>query len=173
MLGLASVTFLLFNSLAPPAFAQSAKNEKIEAALLSLQHESPATLQKITPELLGLQKELANTLNTRVEGLREEFRIGQRTVEDVASAVEVYFRELETLKVMAARASKKSVSEGELLSIRIETRSTALSYLREFLRQTEDRFTIGEVTPSDVAVMRARSLKAEIMLKALQGAAAK
>lgn len=172
-LDLASGALVFLNSLAPSVFAQSSDTQKIEAALLSLQRELPATLHKITPELLGLQKKLVDTLRARVDKVRDEQRLGQRTIEDVADALEVAFRELETLRVMAARADKESISEKELLDIRVETRSKALEYLQEFVRQTDDRLSVGEVTESEADAMRARALKAEIMLKVLQDAAVK
>jgi hypothetical protein len=155
-----------------PASAQSAaRPAELTAALLGLQHEFPETLHKITPELLSRQQQLVESLRIYEEGVRDEARVGQRTMQDVISATEAYFRELEILKVMAARTRNKSISDKEILRIRIETRAEALLYLQNDARRLQDRFTVGEVTRVDIELAKARELKAEIMLEALRNAA--
>lgn len=173
MICLAS-SFLLPFAVSPvhhPASAQTAGEDKIKAALLGLKQELAETLVKITPELLGAQKELVEALRIRLAGVREEERVGQRTVDDVFAAHEAYLREMEALRVMEARNGKDSISERELLKIRIEARSESLSLLKEYSRRMEDRWRVGEVTRTDVALARAAALKAEVMLEALKGAA--
>jgi outer membrane protein TolC len=173
LIGLASTFLLLLtaSSVPPPASAQTAGEDKITPALLSLRQELPETLVKITPELLGAQKQLVEALRLGLEGVRDEERVGQRTVEDVFVAELAYFRELEALKVMEARRDKDSISERELLKVRLEVRSEALSVLKQISRHVEGRHRVGEVTRTDVELTKAAALKAEIMLQALKSAA--
>jgi hypothetical protein len=156
--------------IAPPASAQSADQEKLQAALLGLRQELPETLVKITPQLLGLQKALVESLHVRLAGVQEDEKVGQRTLEEVSEAQLAYLKELEALRVMEARSGKTAVSERDLLKIRIEVRTEALSYLKRLSQSVEDRAKVGEVTHSDVAAARAVALKAEIMLEALKSA---
>src|SRR5262245_33955656 len=173
MLGVASIAFLSFmaGAIAPLAFAQSARPSELTSAMLGLQHEFPETLHKITPELLSLQQRLIDELRLQKQGTEEEERVGQRTAEEVLAVSEVYFRELETLRVIAALSSRKGISDREILKVRIEVRSEALAFLKRFSQYTEQRFNAGEVLRTDLARMKVRALKAEIMLEALKGSA--
>ena len=157
--------------IAPRASAQSADQEKLRSALLGLRQEFPETLVKMTPQLLGLQKELVESLRVRLAGVQEDEKVGQRSLEEVFEAQLAYLRELEALRVMEARGGKTSVSERDLLRIRIEVRTEALSHLKKLSQSVADREKVGEVTHSDVAAASAVALKAEIMLEALKAAA--
>jgi hypothetical protein len=154
-----------------PASAQSAADDRLRLALLGLQQEFAATLHEITPALLKLQKELVDQLRGHFVGVEEEERVGRRTMQDLELASEAYFRELELLQVMEARSGNRSISDKELLKIRIETRSQALSYLQRHSKFAVDRHRVGEITRTDVAMAKARALKAEVMLEALKSAA--
>ena len=172
MLAAASVCLLLApNEVARPASAQSAKPADLAGALMGLHHEFPETLHKITPELLRLQEQLVDELRILEAGTREEERVRQRPIEDVIKVTEYYFRELEALQVMTARSRKESITEQEILGIRIDVRSQALAVFKRDSEVTKDRFTVGEVTNTDFARAKARALKAEMVLEALKNAA--
>jgi hypothetical protein len=170
---LASGFFLLLAAgpIAPPASAQSAGEEKLRSALLGLRNEFPETLVKITPQLLRLQKELVENLRIQLAGVREGEKVRQQSIEEVVEAQLAYLKELEALRVMDARSGNASASEKDLLKIRIEVRTEALSYLKKLSQSVEERVKVGNVTTSDVAAARASALKAEIMLEALKAAA--
>jgi hypothetical protein len=152
------------------AFAQSAEDARIRATLLGLQQEFAEPLVEVTPELLGLQEELVAALLLEWHGMQEQTRVGVRTMEDAVSSEQNYYRELETLEVMKARLNSTAISEREILKIRIAVRSDALVSVKEDSALARDRFNVGEVTFTDVAAMRARVLKATIMLEALKRA---
>lgn len=172
MLAAASMCLLFApDAVAPPASAQSAQQADLAGALMGLHHEFPETLHKITPELLRLQEQLVDELRILEAGTREEERVGQRPIEDVIEVTEYYFRELEALMVMTARSRKESITEQEILGIRIDVRSQALAVFRRDSAATKDRFAVGEVTNTDFARAKARALKAEMMLEALKNAA--
>ena len=97
--------------------------------------------------------------------------MGQRTSKEIVTLEQVYFRELEALRVMTARWNNKSISERELLKIRVAVRSEALIVLQRHVGQVQSRFVTGEVTRVDVEGAKAAALKAEIMLEALKNAA--
>lgn len=164
---------LTAGSMVAPASAQSASDAKIRAALASLQHEFAEPLVEVTPELLRLQQDLVEALRAELDGVGEEARKGQRNTEDILAVVQIYYGELETLKVMTARSKSKSISEKELLKIRIAVRSDALAIFKESIEQAKSRFNAGEVTSTDVAAAKAAGLKAEIMIETLKQAAGK
>src|SRR5262245_27760791 len=112
MIGLSSAFVLLFIAMLILPFASANSAEE----------------GKPTPALLLLQKELVDTLSSELEGLVNEERVGQRQIEDLVEAAEIYFIELEIQQVMEARSSKSAISEKELLKVRLETRSKALAY---------------------------------------------
>jgi hypothetical protein len=172
MLAAASACLLLApDAVAPPASAQSPEPSGLTGALLGLHREFPETLHKITPELLRLQEELVGELRTLEAGTREEERTGLRTIEDVIDVTEHYFRELEALLVMTARSRQESITDREILGIRIDVRSQVLAALKRDSEATKDRFAVGEVTNTDLARTKARALKAEMVLEALRNAA--
>jgi hypothetical protein len=156
-----------------PASAQSAKDDRIKAALVGLQHEFAEPLVEVTPELLRLQQDLVEALHDELGGVREEARVGQRKTEEILAMVQIYYGELETLRVMTARSKNKSIAEKELLKIRIAVRSDALAVLKGSIEQTKNRFNVGEVTSTDVAAAKAAAFKAEIMIETLKQAAGK
>jgi hypothetical protein len=167
------VLLLTAGSFVMPASAQSAKDARITAALAGMQHEFAEPLVEVTPELLRLQQNLVEALRAELDGVREEARTGQRNTEDILAMLQIYYRELETLQVLTARSKSKSISEKELLKIRIAVRSDALAVLKESIEQTKNRFNVGEVTSTDVAAAKAAALKAEIMIETLKQAAGK
>jgi hypothetical protein len=156
-----------------PASAQSARDAKIRAALVGLQHEFAEPLVEVTPELLRLQQDLVEALRDELGGVREEAWVDQRKTEEILAMVQMYYGELETLQVMTARSKSKSISEKELLKIRIAVRSDALAILKDSIEQTKNRFNVGEVTSTDVAAAKAAASKAEIMIETLKQAARK
>jgi hypothetical protein len=151
--------------------AQSARPAELTGALLGLQNEFPDSLHRITPELLRLQQQLIESVRIELVGVRDEERVGQRTLKEIVALEQVYFRELESLRVMTARWNNKSISERELLKIRIAVRSEALTVLQRHAAQVQSRFITGEVTRVDLEGAKAAMLKAEIMLEALKNAA--
>jgi hypothetical protein len=172
MLAAASAALLFAsNEVAPPACAQSVKPADLRGALMGQHHEFPETLHKITPELLRLQEQLVDELGILQAGIREEERVGQRPNEDVIKATEDYFQELEALQVMSARSREQSITEQEILGIRIAVRSRALAVFKSHSEATKDRVAVGEATTTDYARAKARVLKTEIMLEALKNAA--
>src|SRR5262249_39728186 len=68
---------LTAGALPPSASAQSARPAELTGALLGLQSEFPASLHRITPELLALQAQLVKELEIRLAGVRNEARTGQ------------------------------------------------------------------------------------------------
>ena len=72
---------------------------------------------------------------------------------------------------MEARSGNTSISEKELLRTRIDTKFKALSYLQRLSEDAEGRYRTGEITRTNVALAKAKALKAEIMLQALKNAA--
>jgi hypothetical protein len=155
------------------ASAQSARDAKTRAALLALQGEFAEPLVEVTPDLLRLQQQLVEARRAETDGARKEQLIGQRTWREVGPIEQNYYRELEILQVMTARLNNKSISEKDLLKIRIAVRATALASLKKESEVAQDRFQGGEVTPVDIAGIKATELKAEIMLEALKRAAGK
>jgi hypothetical protein len=121
------------------------------------------------PGTLALQKALVESLQTYVKGVREEERVGQRTVIDVEEAEEDYFLELEIQRAMeACYSGDKANARTRALKARIETASDYLAMVKSWLAATEDRFNAGEVTKTDIAFTRATALSAEIRLAALK-----
>jgi len=157
--------------IAPLASAQSAEEEKLRAAFLGLRQEFPETLVKITPQLLSLQKQLVEQLRIQLAAVKEDEKAGKLGLAELAEAQLPYLRELETLRVMEARSSNPSISEKEVLKMRIEIRSEALSYLKKLSQQAEASSKVGDMTFADVAVAKATALRAEIALEALKAAA--
>jgi outer membrane protein TolC len=162
---------LMASPLAWSVSAQSARPAELTGALLGLQNEFPDSLHRITPELLRLQQQLIESVRIELVGVRDEERVGQRTLKEIVALEQVYFRELESLRVMTARWNNKSISERELLKIRIAVRSEALTVLQRHAAQVQSRFVTGEVTRVDLEGAKAAMLKAEIMLEALKNAA--
>jgi hypothetical protein len=161
------ILLLATGPLAPSAAAQSAGEEKLRSALLGLQHEFPDTVVEITPKMLSLQKEVVQNLGISLQYAKADVA----TAEDLLRAQLAYLREVEALRVMEARSSKTPVSEKELLKIRIEIRSDALSHLKRYSQTVQVRAEVQEMTAGDVAAARAAALKAEIALEALKAAA--
>ena len=162
---------LMASPLARSVSAQSARPAELTGALLGLQNEFPDSLHRITPELLRLQQQLVESVRIELVGVRDEERVGQRTSKEIVVLEQVYFRELESLRVMTARWNNKSISERELLKIRIAVRSEALTVLQRHAAQVQSRFVTGEVTRVDLEGAKAATLKAEFMLEALKNAA--
>jgi hypothetical protein len=118
---------------------------------------------------LATQKALVDVLQVHVEGVREEERVGQRTVREVLDAEEEYFIELETQRAMeACSAGGKSTPRAKVLEARLKTASDYLKLVKQQESATADRFQVGEVTRTEVAFARATALRAEIRLKALK-----
>lgn len=120
-------------------------------------------------DLLKLQKELVATLDTRLSRTSAERRIGQRTDFEIILAMEDYYKELETACVMEAlAASKKTVEDTQTLQVRIEAVTAASEAFSAFAASLQDRYTVGEITPVEVAIGKAAALKAEIRLETLK-----
>ena len=123
---------------------------------------------------LATQKALVESLEAHVRGVREEEKVGQRTVHEVLDAEEEYHVELETQRAMeACNAGGKSTPRAKVLEVRLKTASDYLEMIKEMEAVTSERFQVGEVTETEVAFARASTLRAEIRLKALKQEAGK
>jgi hypothetical protein len=121
-------------------------------------------------DLLRLQKDLVATLQIRLKGIKEENRVGQRTEEEVTSALEDYYRELETACVMEAyAATSNAATDAQILRLRIGMATTIFEILKDYAESLHDRFNVGEITKVDVATGKAAALEAEIRLTELKG----
>jgi hypothetical protein len=158
---------LMAASMPVSASAQMANDGDIRPAVLGLP-EFVETLAEITPELLHLQQEVVEARRIQLEGTRQQYRVGQRALEGVYEAEQAYYKELESLRLMTARSNNNSISEKELLKIRIAVKSEALASLKDLGESVKDRFSVGEVTRVDISEIKAKVLKAEIMLEALK-----
>jgi hypothetical protein len=156
---------------ASSASAQSAEEEKLRGALLGLHRDFPEALVKITPRLLSLQRQLVEQHRLQVAAVKEDESIGKPGVAEIGAALLPYMRELETLKIMEARNKSPSISEKEILKIRIEMRSRALSVFKELRAEVEASVKAGEAGKGELAAARAAVLKAEIVLEAMKAAA--
>jgi hypothetical protein len=168
--GLASLLGLvLMADLTQPASAQSVRDDRIRASLLG-QQEFIETVAEITPELLRLQKELVEkrdaALNLAKRAL--ESGAGPRDFSDIEQS---YYRELETLEVMTARARNKSISGKEILRIKVKVRSKAVDSLKEYVSALRRESENGFVGTDAVVAAEANALRAEVVLTAMMQAA--
>jgi hypothetical protein len=118
---------------------------------------------------LARQKALVESLHAYLGGVRDEEKVGQRSVYEIMEAEKEYSVELETLRAMeACKAAGKENPRGKILQARVKSASDHLAALKSWQSATEDRFQVGEVTNTDVALVRAVALKAEIRLATLK-----
>ena len=122
---------------------------------------------------LPMQKELVKTIATQVIGVREEEKVGQRSVDEVWLVEEQYAQALEMLHVMEARPGKKANLRSRILQARIKVVSAYLKVLRKLHISVQSRFETGEITKTDVAKEHAAVLKVEIRLATLKKTAGK
>jgi hypothetical protein len=143
--------------------------------ILASLYPAMACVDSLPPlSTLDMQKTLVETLQVYVKGVREEERVGQRTVQEVQEAEEEYFIELETQRAMeACNAAGKSTPRAKVLEARLKTASDYLMMVKEQETATADRFQVGEVTRTEVAFAHATTLRAEIRLAELKKEAGK
>lgn len=123
---------------------------------------------------LATQKALVESMQLHLKGVHEEERVGQRSVYEVMEAEEAYAEELEILRAMeACTAAGKGTPRSKVLQSRVKSASDYLATLKSWENATEDRFNVGEVTRTDVALVHALALRAEIRLATLKEEAGK
>lgn len=160
----------MMTGLTPPASAQSAKDDRIRAVLAG-QQEFVETLAEITPQVLRLQKELVEKLKASLDFAKQALESGTVQGHNFTDLEQTYYRELEALEVMSARAKDKSLSANEILKIKIRVRSEAVEDLKQSVAALRQQVSEGVVGIDAVGAAEARALKAEIVLIAMKQAA--
>jgi hypothetical protein len=123
---------------------------------------------------LALQKALVESLHAHTRGVQEEERVGQRSMFEVMEAEEEYAEEQETLRAMeACTAAGNGSPRRKVSQARVKSASDYLATLKSWQTATEDRFQVGEVTRTDVALVNALAIRAEIRLTTLKKEAGK
>lgn len=119
--------------------------------------------------MLDMQKALVESLQVYVKGVGEEARVGQRSTYEIMESEQEYAEELETLRAMeACTAGGNGSPRSKVLRARVKSASDYLALLKSRATSTQDRFKVGEVTRTDVALVHALALRAEIRLATLK-----
>lgn len=147
--------------------AQSASR----SALLTLRQEFAEPVGEVTPALLHAQEELVRARRRAVDLMEEQVKTGAQILLNVLAAQVAYYRELETLEVMQAISKKRSISQKELVKIRLTVRSQLITQLVDMLNVTKRNFVNGTATDLDVVEAEALVLKARVGIAALNAAA--
>ena len=120
-------------------------------------------------DLMQMQKELVATLGVRLDRLKAEHRVGQRTELEITLAMEDYYRELETACAMEAQATAtKTATQTQILQARIDAVSKASEVFDAYTASSQNRYEVGEITEADTAAGKAMALKTRIRLATLK-----